>query len=68
MTLAESPNPTLTSSILYLDGISVSFDGYKALQRAQFGVIDRRTVGIILLDQATKVVFAMRLHTLHGHA
>ena len=32
MTLAEDHNPTLTSSILYLDGISVSFDGYKALR------------------------------------
>jgi urea transport system ATP-binding protein len=32
MTLAESDNPTLTSSLLYLDGISVSFDGYKALR------------------------------------
>ena len=32
MTLAETSNPTLTSSILYLDGISVSFDGYKALR------------------------------------
>ena len=32
MTLAEDSNPTLTSSILYLDGISVSFDGYKALR------------------------------------
>jgi urea transport system ATP-binding protein len=25
-------NPTLTNSLLYLDGISVSFDGYKALR------------------------------------
>ncbi|RBP10633.1 urea transport system ATP-binding protein [Roseiarcus fermentans] len=32
MTLADTANPTLTSSILYLDGISVSFDGYKALR------------------------------------
>jgi urea transport system ATP-binding protein len=32
MTLVETGNPTLTSSILYLDGISVSFDGYKALR------------------------------------
>src|SRR5271157_534919 len=32
MTLAESGSPTLTSSLLYLDGISVSFDGYKALR------------------------------------
>ena len=32
MTLAESSNPTLTSSLLYLDGVSVSFDGYNALR------------------------------------
>src|SRR5271157_4889554 len=32
MTLVESANPTLTASLLYLDGISVSFDGYKALR------------------------------------
>jgi urea transport system ATP-binding protein len=32
MTLAETENPTLTSSLLYLDGIAVSFDGYKALR------------------------------------
>ena len=29
-TISESP--TLTSSLLYLDGVSVSFDGYKALR------------------------------------
>ena len=27
-----SDNPSLTSSLLYLDGVSVSFDGYKALR------------------------------------
>ena len=27
-----SGNPSLTSSLLYLDGVSVSFDGYKALR------------------------------------
>jgi urea transport system ATP-binding protein len=32
MTLAENPNPSLTRSLLYLDGVSVSFDGYKALR------------------------------------
>jgi urea transport system ATP-binding protein len=32
MTLAETPNPSLTQSLLYLDGVSVSFDGYKALR------------------------------------
>jgi len=32
VTLATTDNPTLTSSILYLDGVSVSFDGYKALR------------------------------------
>ena len=26
------PNPVLTSSLLYLDDVSVSFDGYKALR------------------------------------
>jgi urea transport system ATP-binding protein len=30
--MSEDGNPTLTSSLLYLDGISVSFDGYKALR------------------------------------
>ena len=30
--LAETANPTLTQSLLYLDGVSVSFDGYKALR------------------------------------
>src|SRR5262245_21291522 len=33
-------------------------DGYKALQRARFSLIDQLSVGIILLDRATKVVFA----------
>ena len=28
----EAVNPTLTQSLLYLDGVSVSFDGYKALR------------------------------------
>jgi urea transport system ATP-binding protein len=32
VTLAETANPTLTHSLLYLDGVSVSFDGYKALR------------------------------------
>jgi urea transport system ATP-binding protein len=32
VTLATTDNPTLTTSILYLDGVSVSFDGYKALR------------------------------------
>src|SRR6202012_2175445 len=32
MTLAESDHPSLTQTLLYLDGISVSFDGYKALR------------------------------------
>jgi urea transport system ATP-binding protein len=30
--MALIDNPTLTSSLLYLDGVSVSFDGYKALR------------------------------------
>ena len=32
MSLTETDNPTLTQSLLYLDGVSVSFDGYKALR------------------------------------
>jgi urea transport system ATP-binding protein len=32
MTLIDAENPALTSSLLYLDGITVSFDGYKALR------------------------------------
>jgi DNA-binding CsgD family transcriptional regulator len=32
--------------------------GYKALQQAQFSVLDRLTVGVILLDRASKVVLA----------
>ena len=32
MTFIEAENPALTSSLLYLDGITVSFDGYKALR------------------------------------
>ena len=32
MSLTETANPTLTQSLLYLDGVSVSFDGYKALR------------------------------------
>jgi urea transport system ATP-binding protein len=32
VTLAETANPALTKSLLYLDGVSVSFDGYKALR------------------------------------
>jgi urea transport system ATP-binding protein len=30
--VSEADNPVLTQSLLYLDGISVSFDGYKALR------------------------------------
>jgi urea transport system ATP-binding protein len=32
VSLTETANPTLTQSLLYLDGVSVSFDGYKALR------------------------------------
>ena len=32
MSLTETANPSLTQSLLYLDGVSVSFDGYKALR------------------------------------
>ena len=31
MSLTETANPSLTQTLLYLDGVSVSFDGYKAL-------------------------------------
>ncbi len=31
-TVSELGNPSLTQTLLYLDGISVSFDGYKALR------------------------------------
>jgi DNA-binding CsgD family transcriptional regulator len=33
-------------------------EGYKALQRAEFHVLDRLSVGIILLDRAGRVMFA----------
>ena len=29
---AQTPNGALTSSLLYLDGVAVAFDGYKALR------------------------------------
>ena len=32
MSLTDTANPTLTQSLLYLDGVSVSFDGYQALR------------------------------------
>jgi urea transport system ATP-binding protein len=32
MTLSVTDDPKLTSTLLYLDGVSVSFDGYKALR------------------------------------
>ena len=46
--------PHLRRSLL----LGFRLDGYKALQRAQFSAIDRLSVGIILLDRGTKVVFA----------
>ena len=30
--MSETGNPSLTQTLLYLDGVSVSFDGYKALR------------------------------------
>jgi hypothetical protein len=33
-------------------------DGYKALQRAEFHVLDRLSAGVILLDRTARVVFA----------
>ena len=32
MTPVVAENPVLTDSLLYLDGVNVSFDGYKALR------------------------------------
>ena len=29
----EASSPSLTQTLLYLDGVSVSFDGYKAMSR-----------------------------------
>jgi DNA-binding CsgD family transcriptional regulator len=46
--------PHLRRSLL----LTFRLNGYKALQHAQFSAIDRLSVGIILLDRATKVVFA----------
>jgi len=46
--------PHLRRSLL----LGFRLDGYRALQHAQFSVIDRLSVGIILLDRAAKVVFA----------
>ena len=43
MTLAESDNPSLTQTLLYLDGVSVSFDGYEALTCAD----DDEAIGTI---------------------
>jgi DNA-binding CsgD family transcriptional regulator len=46
--------PHLRRSIL----LGFRLDGYKALQRAEFHVLDRLSVGIVLLDRAAKVVLA----------
>jgi DNA-binding CsgD family transcriptional regulator len=46
--------PHLRRSLL----LGFRLDAYKALQHAQFDVLDRLSVGIILLDRAGKVVFA----------
>jgi DNA-binding CsgD family transcriptional regulator len=46
--------PHLRRSLL----LGFRLDGYKALQQAQFSVLDRLTVGVILLDRASKVVLA----------
>jgi DNA-binding CsgD family transcriptional regulator len=46
--------PHLRRSLL----LSFRLDGYKALQRGEFGVLDRLSAGVILLDRASKVVFA----------
>jgi DNA-binding CsgD family transcriptional regulator len=46
--------PHLRRSLL----LGFRLDGYKALQRAEFHVLDRLSVGILLLDCRAKVVFA----------
>jgi len=46
--------PHLRRSLL----LGFRLDGYRALQRAEFHVLDRLSVGILLLDRAAKVVVA----------
>src|SRR5262245_25106921 len=46
--------PHLRRSLL----LGFRLDGYKALQRAEFHVLDRLSAGIVLLDRASRVVFA----------
>jgi DNA-binding CsgD family transcriptional regulator len=46
--------PHLRRSLL----LGFRLNEYKALQRAQFDVLDRLSAGVILLDRAAKVVFA----------
>jgi DNA-binding CsgD family transcriptional regulator len=46
--------PHLRRSLL----LGSRLDGYKALQRAEFHVLDRLSIGIVLLDRAGRVVFA----------
>jgi DNA-binding CsgD family transcriptional regulator len=46
--------PHLRRSLL----LGFRLHGYKALQRAEFHVLDRLSAGIVLLDRAARVVFA----------
>jgi DNA-binding CsgD family transcriptional regulator len=46
--------PHLRRSLL----LGFRLDGYKALQRGQFAVLDALSAGIVLFDRAAKVVFA----------
>jgi PAS domain-containing protein len=46
--------PHLRRSLL----LGFRLDGYKALQRAEFQVLDRLSAGIVLLDRTARVVFA----------
>ena len=46
--------PHLRRSLL----LGSRLDGYKALQSAEFHVLDRLAIGMILLDRAARVVFA----------
>src|SRR5262249_34316603 len=46
--------PHLKRSLL----LGFRHNAYKALQRGQFDVVDRLSVGIMLLDRAARVVFA----------
>ena len=44
--MSEAESPVLTQTLLYLDGVSVSFDGYKAL----------RTLSLVLLPGEMRAI------------